>query len=237
MRCVPSKLHDATTAAFRLAARLRRARAFHPVGAAFRATVDVHDPRAEPALRPGPHPAVVRFSRGIGWRRGLPDIQGVALRLLDADGPGRHQDLLLASVASAGVGRVLPWLATTLSGPFFATVAPYQAPAGRTVVGARFTSGDRFTLAGVEDAVWSGRCRLALLAAAGLGPWQEVATVAVHADRLTDDEERDLGFDPWNTADGFTPVGWLNRLRRPAYPASREGRRGGRRGAAGSARR
>jgi hypothetical protein len=216
-----------TTGLFRLLARARRAPAFHPDGIAFRATVDVAADDAGPALPTGTHAALIRFSRGLGWRRGLPDVHGVAVRLPDLHGVGRHQDLLLSSVASPGVGRMVPWPSSSLSARSFSTVAPYRAPGGPVLVGARFTDGSAgFDLSGVEDVVWSGRCRLELLLARRTGPWRQVASVTVHADRLTDDEARALGFDPWNTADGFVPVGLVNRVRRPAYEASRAGRPG-----------
>lgn len=220
-------LDDLTSALFRWGGRLRRARAFHPHGVAFRATVEVDGEGLPPALSPGSHPAVVRFSRGIGLRRRLPDIHGVALRIPDAHGPGQHQDLLLATVASPGLGRFLPWLTGDLTGGFYSVVAPYATPAGRRLVGLRVQAPGRYELPTAEDMVWTGRCRLELCTTHRLEAWTPVATVALHADRLSPEDEGELGFDPWNTAEGFQPVGWVNRLRRPAYAASRAGRPGG----------
>jgi hypothetical protein len=35
---------------------------------------------------------------------------------------------------------------------------------------------------------------------------------------------RDLRFDPWNTGRSMQPAGYLNRIRRPVYEASQNGR-------------
>src|SRR3982750_2638745 len=81
-----------------------RRRGFHPVGTAFEASLDL-DGRSRydvPLLdERGRRPCVVRLSRGIGLPDGAPDINGLAIRVLDAHGPGHHQDFLLAS---SGVG-------------------------------------------------------------------------------------------------------------------------------------
>jgi hypothetical protein len=221
----PWRLDAVVASSFRSTARFRRARAFHPVGLAFRATVQVHGSAAAgPALAPGSHPAIVRFSRGIGWSPALPDVHGVAIRLIDAHGPGRPQDLLLSSVLSSRLGRFVPFLSATVSGPFYSTVAPYAGPQGRTVIGARFDGPPLRNLAALEDAVWSGDCTLGLLVTTGLKAWSPLGSLRVHADRLDREEEEALDLDPWNTAEGFQPTGWVNHLRRPAYAASRQGR-------------
>ncbi len=41
----------------------------------------------------------------------------------------------------------------------------------------------------------------------------------------------DLRFDPWHAGPGLRPVGVLNRVRRPAYRASQQGRGAPRQGA------
>lgn len=218
-------LDDATAAVFRAGARLRGARAFHPVGVAYRAAVEIEEDSASPALRPGTLVAVVRFSRGAGLPRPLPDIHGIGLRVLDAHGPGKHQDVLVSSVASPGVGRYVLRPGWTISGPSYSSIAPYRGPSGDLLLGARFAPVERYDLARLDDVVEAGRCRLELVAAHPLGPWRSIGTVSVHHNRLSEEEERALQLNPWNTAEGFTPKGWLNRLRRPAYAASQQGRR------------
>lgn len=218
-------LDDATAAVFRAGARLRRARAFHPVGVAYRAAVEIEEDLAAPALRPGTLVAVVRFSRGAGLPRSLPDIHGVGVRVLDAHGPARHQDVLVSSVVSPGVGRYVLRPGWTVSGPMYSSIVPYRGPSGDLLLGARVAPGERYDLDRLDDVVEAGRCRVELMAAHPLGPWRSIGTVTVHHERLTEDDEEELQLDPWNTAEGFMPVGWVNRLRRPAYAASQQGRR------------
>jgi hypothetical protein len=47
--------------------------------------------------RPGRYPVTVRLSRGFGRALRRSDVHGVAIRITDAGGAGRHQDLLLAT--------------------------------------------------------------------------------------------------------------------------------------------
>lgn len=216
---------DATAAVFRAVARLRGARAFHPVGVAYRAAVEVEEDLAAPALRPGTLVAVVRFSRGAGLPRPLPDIHGIGLRVLDAHGAGRHQDVLVTSVVSPGVGRYVLRPGWTVSGPTYCSIAPYRGPSGDLLLGARVPPGERYDLARLDDVIEAGRCRLELMAAHPRGPWRSIGTVTVHHDRLSSQDEEELQLDPWNTAEDFTPIGRINRLRRPAYAASQQGRR------------
>jgi Dyp-type peroxidase family len=82
---------------------IRGRRVVHPIGAVYDAEVVVSDPPlalldATVLAKPGPHPAIVRLSRGFGLPLAHPDVHGLAIRLLDAGGAGRPQDLLLATV-------------------------------------------------------------------------------------------------------------------------------------------
>src|SRR5688572_10410885 len=80
---------------------VRRRRIFHPYGRAFDATVDlVGLPGLAPSVlsSSGRQRAIVRLSRGVGVPETLPDLLGVAVRLLDVgDDEPVHQDLLLVS--------------------------------------------------------------------------------------------------------------------------------------------
>ena len=95
-------------APFALGSRLRGARVFHPRGVVVRGTWHP-DPEAATEALPGvgSRSALVRVSHAIGLPPGLPDILGVAIRIADAYGRGRHQDLLLASSGSGPVSRHL----------------------------------------------------------------------------------------------------------------------------------
>src|SRR4051812_7231755 len=94
-----SPLVTAAGAPFAALARLRGAKSLHPKGLVYAATLRIAGddvaPAAAPLLRePGEHAAVVRFSRSLGLPDALPDLFGIAVRLPDALGPGRHQDFL-----------------------------------------------------------------------------------------------------------------------------------------------
>lgn len=122
---------DALTAPlFKALARLRGARAFHPRGAAYAASwvpadhVRLRDGDAGTAQE---HDAIVRVSRGVGLPPALPDVLGVAVRVIDLHGRDQHQDLLLASVAGAGLGsRVLVPRRTFSTTAFLAAALPGQ---------------------------------------------------------------------------------------------------------------
>jgi hypothetical protein len=83
-------------------AAVRGAKAVHPHGVVYEARLRIagsaEAPSAAELLRsPGEHLAIVRFSRALGLPRPLPDLLGLAPRVVDAYGPGRHQDVLATS--------------------------------------------------------------------------------------------------------------------------------------------
>ena len=100
-------LVSAGTAAFRLASRVRGERAIHNRGRALtgRLTVSGGGATGVPLLdEPGSYDVLLRLSRSVGLPARLPDILGLAVRVLDAHGPGRHQDLLLDSTLERSLG-------------------------------------------------------------------------------------------------------------------------------------
>jgi hypothetical protein len=99
---LPSRLlTDAAAAGFGALARARGTRALHPRGDvwAARAVLDDGVPGVTSAVAPPrwTGEALLRTSRALGLPGWAPDVLGVAIRLVDLHGPGRHQDLLLAS--------------------------------------------------------------------------------------------------------------------------------------------
>jgi hypothetical protein len=163
----------------------------------------------------------VRVSRGIGLPRGLGDVYGVGLRLLDAHGPGRHQDLLASSCWPGRAGRFLPRPHRPRRLTVLSCLIPYRTPAGlcHLIVEASAPAGLDAIIAGEDDEV-----RMALREARVLGPARTVAMVAPGA-RLTGAQDAGLRLNPWNTHAGLRPAGWLNALRDPAYRGSHRGRR------------
>jgi hypothetical protein len=220
-------------------AAARGGKAVHPHGVVYRARVVIDGSPAAPQgsdlLRePAEHAGLVRFSRSLGVPRPLPDLLGASVRVLDAYGPGRHQDVLMVSsvdlpvlhhvfVPSADVQQrpyssSLPYRAGTesfLLGLTPAATSPRPAPGG-----------DEFDrLAG---AAATGRLAFDLAVAPVMGRFRRVGALHVE-DRLPDSLDA-LRFNPFHCGGGLEPVGALNRLRDYAYPLSQAawGRRGGR---------
>lgn len=214
---------DAITGiAFRLASDLRGARIFHPKGVAFEArwtAVDPVLPEESPLNDSRGHAAIVRLSRGIGLPPALPDILGVAIKVLDVHGEGRDQDLLLASVGPGPVGRRVLTPAVDFRATTFSSLLPYAVEqAGRAPVVAEVHGPGVSTLVALRHADAS-----ALEVQLYLGSGGHFARVALGS-RLDDEVAREIRFDPWHTGDALRPTGLVNRLRRPAYVASQEGR-------------
>lgn len=209
-----------TAAAFRAAARVRRARAFHPRGHAHTAQVLIDAGSAPDGFPTGEHAGIVRFSRGAGLPEVLPDVLGVAVRLVDAAGPRVHQDLLMASTGRAIVGRHLLRPGRWFDAGVFSTILPYDVRGRRVVFGARVTGGARIALDDAADHTVE-----LLWTTPGASGWTVMGEVRAVAP-LGADEEGRLGLDPFRTVPEVTPVGRLNQLRRPAYGASRQGRTG-----------
>src|SRR3712207_4085587 len=87
---------------FGAAAALRRARVFHPVGVALTGTWTAADDTVRLLSPSRPWPVIVRISKGAGTPGRTPDVLGVAIRLAELHGHGRHQDLLFASSREEG---------------------------------------------------------------------------------------------------------------------------------------
>lgn len=213
-------LDTITAPLFRGLARLRGARVFHPRGAAYEAT---WSPPAQDILRRSgsapttPCRAVVRVSRGVGLPEAVPDVLGVAVKVLDLHGPGHDQDLLLASVAGGAFGSWLLMPRRSFARARFSTLLPYEVDGRRTPVVATVDGEPDTTPRGTGDAD-GVRVRLELLDSRT--PLGEVAL----GQRLPTSVAEDLLFDPWHTGERLRPAGWLNRLRRPVYVASQRGR-------------
>jgi hypothetical protein len=190
-------------------AAVRRGKAVHPQGDVYEATLRVtgaaHAPRDASLLaRPGEHRAIVRFSRSLGVPRPLPDLLGLSLRVLDAYGRDRHQDLLLVTSIDRPVLRHVFVPARGIADRVYSSSLPYRAGHDQFVVGAVPISERRF--------------HLAVAPLTGKGSFQPVAEIRLGA-RL-DDVADALRFNPFNTGGGLEPAGRLNALRRRAYPMS-----------------
>ncbi|CAA9216843.1 MAG: hypothetical protein AVDCRST_MAG50-277 [uncultured Acidimicrobiales bacterium] len=209
---------------FGMGSGLRRARVFHPTGVAFQATFVVSGgAHGAPLLDvPARHPAVVRLSRGVGLPERFPDILGLAVRLVDAHGPGRHQDLLVATSGSAPLLRHLLVPARSFDHGRMSALLPYAIGQRRVIFGARplrAGGGPTTRLADLAGELGSGRLRFVIEAAEATGPWAEIGVLEVGAPLSSSDAES-LRFNPANAGGGVEPVGALQAVRRLAYRGS-----------------
>ena len=210
---------------------VRRSRVFHPAGVAFEAVVTV-EPEPTPtgaALldEHGRYRAVVRLSRGVGLPSNVPDILGLAVRMLDSYGPGRHQDFLMVTAGGSAPGlRHLLVPVRSFGWSRYSTLLPYRTGTGLVVVGAQ-PSGDPGlrlrTFEEVADALVEARLRFALEVAPVRGDWRRWGALDVGR-RLDPDEGESLRFDPFRSGPDLVPAGMLNTLRRRAYRASQDAR-------------
>jgi hypothetical protein len=208
---------------FKSLSRLRRKRVFHPFGVGFAG-------RLTPLAGGGRVPAfsaesepLVRLSRSIGLPEWLPDPCGLAFRIADAYGAGRHQDLLLVSSAAAPVGRHALLPSRGFCDRFYSCLLPYRLGGEVVMLGARPQApspGPK--LADLREREWGGLA-FEILLATGEGEWRPLAQLALER-RLPPEQTERLDLEPTNTGGGLELAGMLNRLRGPAYRASQEGR-------------
>jgi hypothetical protein len=156
---------------------------------------------------PGDQPVVVRESRAIGLPATLPDIHGLALRVVNAD--NTLGDLLLATTGWGRFSRFVLTPSRTTYGRPMTSLLPYRTEVGPVVIGARSTS------PGVVE----------LACAVGAGEWHPFAELAISREPAPDPE---ISFDPvLNQVTGLQQYPVVTRLREPAYLAARRSRRGG----------
>ena len=214
---------------------LRSAKSLHPHGVVHEAELRVDGIVPRPDLLAGvpfltrraTYSGLVRFSRSLGLPEAAPDIQGMAIRLPDAHGPGRDQDLLLVT---SGDGAVVHHLFVPGHGYFdrpYSSVLTFRGEGGAFLVGARIAGGaPRPSGGGTEfddlgAAAATGDLRYDVGVAPLTGRMTRVATLAVGT-RLRDDLN-DMHFNPWNTGGGLEPTGPVNRMRDLVYRDSQAG--------------
>lgn len=231
-----------------LVAALRHDRPLHAVGRTYHARLEhLPAPRSAPAA--ADHEAtpeatsdasgvpwiddgrgldgLVRFSRGAGLPRSLPDVQGLALRL---DAPHGCTDLLLASSGLRGPARfALVPRRSPLAGPA-TTLMPFHAARGPVVLAAEPLVTDRTPWppgdpddapahrpdgAPAHDPLVGSRWRLLWSGAAG--PWRPFAELTVGED-AGPAVDRGTRFDPvTSTPPGLPSYRWARLVRVPAY--------------------
>lgn len=170
--------------------------------------------------QPGTWDVLVRFSRSLGLPDRLPDVLGVALRVLSAHGPDEHQDLLLDSALPLPVLRRLPVPQYDLLGALYTSLTSYELGGRRHLLGLLPDAGAPGVRALSELAGRGDGARLRLAAHMD-GSWRELAVVELGREVP---HGRQVRFSPDVTGGGIRPAGWLHELRRDAYRASHVGR-------------
>jgi len=219
-------------------AGLRGGKAVHPAGVVHRARLVIDGegaaPRGSTLLdEPAAWPVIVRFSRSVGLPRPLPDLLGMSLRVLDAYGPDRHQDVLMVSSVDLPVLHHIFVPAGDVQQRPYSSSLPYRVGEESVILGVtpdprspRPTGSDE--LERLDRAAATGLLRFGFAVAPIGGRFRRVGTLEV-GERLPDTLDA-LRYNPFNCGGGLEPAGWLNRLRDYAYPLSQAawGRRDGR---------
>jgi hypothetical protein len=181
---------------------VRRAKPLHPRGAVVRAHLHLHSRPPELGMAlgvPGRREAQVRFSRAIGLPENLPDIQGLALRVDDPDGP---IDVLLASTGRGPLSRFVLTMRRRPQDGAFTSLLPYKGPHGPVLLGAEPSHDPR-----IYVLEW----------ATPRGPWRTFATL--ECERVPHDaDDAPIRFRPLaNAPRGLGAYEWTAQLRRYAY--------------------
>ena len=226
---VNERVRETTASFWSALSALRGKRIFHPDGDAYEATFTVPDRPARTGVAlfdgPGERRAVVRVSRAAGLPEPLPDALGLAIRLLDAHGEGRHQDFLLITSADLPVAHhlILPALGGFF-GQSYSAILPYRVGGALRLVGAiPAVDLPARTLGALAEAAASGRAAFDLALAPVGGRLRRVGRVAL-GERLTAEAGEALRFNPWHTGGGIAPAGPFQTLRGAAYRGSQAGR-------------
>ena len=168
-------------------------------------------------------PAVVRLSRSFGLPEWAPDPCGIGLRIPNAYGEGRHQDLLMVSSGRQTLARHALLPSRGFADRPYSTILPYELAGKSILIGARASAIGPGPL--LADLRTREQAELDfVIEIAGLREeWRPLAKLSLRR-RLPPDETEQLDLDPTNTGGGLRLTGFLNRLRGPSYRRSQAGR-------------
>lgn len=213
----------AVGAVFSGIARLQHGRAFHPRGMTFEAGVRPADTAERDAVLPtGGGVALVRLSRAVSLPERVPDVHGLAFRLPDVYGTGRHQDVLLSTAGEQPGLRHVLMPATGVDRRRYSSLLPYRHRGRLVLLGARYTGarpGSPLQISDLEGAAAAGQLTFEVAVAEVRGVWRTVAWLTLKR-RVPAEVSRRLRFHPWNTSAELRLVGPMSNLRSPAYEAS-----------------
>jgi hypothetical protein len=152
---------------------------------------------------PGQDEVVVRLSRAVGLPSALPDIHGLAMRVLGEE----TGDLLLASTGWGRLGRYVLTFGMRPEARPLTSLLPYRTDVGAVVLGAR--AGE----SGTYELSWARYD----------GDWHPFATLALSDQPAA---EQAISFDPvLHQIPGLAQYPTVVRLREPSYLLARRSRR------------
>ena len=202
--------------AFDLLARWRRAPAFHPDGVLYEGRTEVRGPGPLPV---GEVDCLVRLSKGIGTPQGVPDLLGIAVRLLHSP----PVDVLATSApGGAGWRRFVLRPAARWGGTTLTSLMPWVRSGRRLTALVEAPKG----LDSPDPDVLDGRLPLTFrLRVVDKHGDAQAGTITILRRSARDRP----GFDPvlhappsWRLAPA-----WLSTIRERAYGGSRRGQEGG----------
>ena len=207
---------------FGTAARALGTRPLHPEGWAYKAELVVDEPRIRGARLFATRKrrrALVRFSKGFGLPEPLPDLMSMAIKVPDAYGPGRDQDILLTASGQRPLLRHLFAFGGEHLRRAYSSIFLFRVGERTMLLGAapRAGAGD------LREAAAAGELQFDLRVATPTGPWRTVARLEVGRE-LRADEAEALAFNSSRSGGGIEPVGLVNRIRDAAYEAAEQGR-------------
>ena len=152
---------------------------------------------------PGQDEVLVRLSRAVGLPTALPDIHGMAIRVVSDEHGG---DVLLASTGWGRLGRFVLTAGWRPESRPLTSLLPYRTAVGPVVLGARATDQASYELS------WAPYD----------GDWRAFATLELTGEQAVDQE---ISFDPVRSQiPGLTQYPVVVRLREPAYRRARRSR-------------
>ena len=214
IRTALSKAGGAALAgATRIVALLRPAgKPLHPVGVTLVGWIDRQGSGSGPVSGvpwlddTGRDEVLVRLSRAVGLPAALPDIHGMAIRIVSE---GHGGDVLLASTGWGRLGRFVLTAGRRPESRPLTSLLPYRTAAGPVLLGARAAGPGSYELS------WAPYD----------GGWRRFATLV-----LTDEQaaDQDISFDPVRRQlPGLAQYPVVVRLREPSYRRARTSRQEG----------
>ncbi|WP_306360765.1 phosphodiesterase [Nocardia sp. CC227C] len=113
---------------FAAAARVRDARVFHPIGLPLTGALHAVDGTYKQLLGSADRPVLARISKGVGLPDGVPDVLGLAVRVLDRH--DRPWDLAPATTGTGALSRFLITPALGWSSAYYGSLMAYRFGGG-----------------------------------------------------------------------------------------------------------